>query len=64
VLQAYFKAYFGEGKDIGNLDLLADIAQGVGLMGKAEVCGWPRFYSDIDVLIPIVSSDHQLLKVY
>ena len=64
MLQAYFKAYFSEGKDIGNLDLLGDIAQGAGLMGKAEVCDWPRFYFDIDVLIPIVSSDHQLLKVY
>jgi len=36
VLEAYFKAYFNEGKDIGNLDLLGDISQSVGLMGKAQ----------------------------
>lgn len=42
VLQAYFKAYFGEGKDIGNLDLLGDIAQGAGLMGKAETISFLR----------------------
>jgi predicted DsbA family dithiol-disulfide isomerase len=45
LLQAYFKAYFNEGKDIGNFDLLGEIAQSVGLMGKAQVCGRPRFYT-------------------
>ena len=43
VLQAYFNAYFHEGKDIGNFDLLGDIAQGAGVMSKAEVWGWSIF---------------------
>lgn len=37
VLQAYFKAYFTEGKDIGNLELLGEIAQSVGLMDKTQM---------------------------
>lgn len=37
LIQSYFKAFFEEGKDIGNLDLLGDLAQGVGLMSKDEV---------------------------
>jgi len=36
VLLAYFKAYFHEGNDIGNLDVLGDIAQNAGLMGKEQ----------------------------
>jgi len=36
VIQAYFKAYFNEGRDIGNLDLLGEIAQNAGLMGMAQ----------------------------
>jgi len=36
VLQAYFKAYHHEGKEIGNLEFLGDVAQQVGLMSKAE----------------------------
>lgn len=42
LLQAYFKAYFNEGKDLGNVDLLGDIAQGVGLMGKKETINFLR----------------------
>jgi len=42
VIQTYFEAYFGEGKDIGNLDLLGDIAQSVGLMDKAEAISFLR----------------------
>lgn len=37
LLSAYFTAYFSEGKDIGNLDLLGDVAQSVGVMSKAAV---------------------------
>jgi len=36
LIQSYFKAFFEEGKDIGNLDLLGDLAQNVGLMPKDE----------------------------
>jgi len=36
LLQSYFKAYFEEGKDIGNLDLLGDLAQSAGIMTKDE----------------------------
>jgi len=36
LIQSYFKAFFEEGKDIGNLDLLGDMAQDVGLMTKDE----------------------------
>jgi predicted DsbA family dithiol-disulfide isomerase len=62
VLQAYFKVYFHEGKDIGNIDILGDIAQSVGLMSKAEVCGLIEFY----VLIMVFdtgSSDHRFLEI-
>lgn len=38
LLQSYFKAYFEEGKDIGNLDLLGELAQNAELMTKDEVC--------------------------
>jgi predicted DsbA family dithiol-disulfide isomerase len=37
LIQSYFKAFFEEGKDIGNLDLLGDLAQNVQLMSKDEV---------------------------
>lgn len=42
VLQTYFKVYFHEGKDIGNMDILGDIAQSVGLMSKAETINFLR----------------------
>ena len=64
VLQAYFKVYFHDGKDIGNLDTLGDIAQSVGLMSKAEVCVQK---TNGDMLIAIVDSlfisDDQLLEI-
>jgi predicted DsbA family dithiol-disulfide isomerase len=36
LLQSYFKAYFEEGKDIGNLALLGELAQNAELMTKDE----------------------------
>jgi len=42
VLKAYFWAYFHEGKDPGNLDLLGEIAQGAGLMSKVEAIKFLR----------------------
>lgn len=42
VLQTYFKVYFHEGKDIGNVDTLGDIAQSVGLMSKAKTIDFLR----------------------
>jgi predicted DsbA family dithiol-disulfide isomerase len=48
VFQAYFKAYFHEGKDIGNFDLLGDIAQGAGVMSKAEVWDWSTIPSLVE----------------
>lgn len=37
LLKAYFKAFFEEGKDIGNLELLGNIVQEIGFLSKAEV---------------------------
>jgi predicted DsbA family dithiol-disulfide isomerase len=48
VLQAYFWAHFHEGKDIGNIDLLGEIAHGAGLMSNAEVCDRLKFPSIVD----------------
>ena len=38
LIQGYFDAYFTEGKDIGDVELLGDLAAKVGFMTKAEVC--------------------------
>ncbi len=38
LLTALFKAYFEEKKDIGDINLLADISEEVGVMTKGEVC--------------------------
>ncbi len=38
LLCAVFKAHLEEGKDIGDIDVLSDIAASVGMMTKDEVC--------------------------
>lgn len=37
LIRLYFEAYFNEGKDIGDVDLLGDLAEKVGFMTKDEV---------------------------
>lgn len=49
LIRGYFEVYFNEGKDIGDVDLLGDLAAKVGFMTKDEV----RF--------PLVSFSDQIL---
>lgn len=43
LIRGYFEAYFKEGKDLGDVELLGDLAAKIGFMTKDEVC-FPRFY--------------------
>jgi predicted DsbA family dithiol-disulfide isomerase len=55
VLEALFKAYFVEGRDIGDLDVLADIGDGVGIPDTA------RFLAE-DVGIEEVKSEDAMAR--
>jgi predicted DsbA family dithiol-disulfide isomerase len=42
LIRAYFDAYFTEGKDIGDVELLGDLAAKVGFMTKAEAMAFVK----------------------